>query len=205
MSSITIVGCGPGSKEYATLAALNVIRDSDMLIGAKRLIDEFVTDKHAVVFTTIEDTLKTIGNCKKKVAVLVTGDPVFFSLTSCIIREFGKISVSIIPGLSSITYAFGRMGIPWHDAAFMSAHKELPKNLNEFVKRCPKIGLLTSPKYSVEVLAGEIDPVSAVNRRFFVGQNLSYRDESLKEYKFEELKGLKTDPLSVLIITTMEQ
>jgi cobalt-precorrin-7 (C5)-methyltransferase len=206
MPSITIVGCGPGSRDYATGAALRAIAESEVIVGAQRLIDDFGGGKKALAFTSVEDTLRVLrDHTAKKVAVLVTGDPAFFSLTSCIINEMGKQQVSIVPGISSITYAFGKQGIPWHDAAFLSAHNVFPAKWNSIVTHFPKIGVLTSPKHSVSALAGMINSATARLRRFYVGQRLSYPDESLGEYAHAELCKLKTDTLSVLVITTLEE
>lgn len=60
MSSITVVGCGPGSVLYATGAALQAIAQADLLLGAQRLIEEFGGTKQVIVYTSVHKTLDTI-------------------------------------------------------------------------------------------------------------------------------------------------
>ena len=38
---ITIVGCGPGSQEYLTPAAIGAVEKADLLIGTERLLRLF--------------------------------------------------------------------------------------------------------------------------------------------------------------------
>ncbi len=206
MPAITIVGCGPGCRQYASQAALRAIANADVLVGAQRLIEEFGVGKKALAYTSVQDTLDTIrGNSDKNVAVLVTGDPGFYSITALIVREFCASAISIIPGISSITYAFGRLGIPWHDAVFMSAHKEVPADFVEKMAGCVKVGILTSPSYTPAILAQKIDPAVAASRLFFVGERLSYPDEKLCEYSIARVCEMAADELSVLIIVKNEE
>ena len=41
MSNLHIVGIGPGSKEYLTFKAFNIVESSDILIGSKRALELF--------------------------------------------------------------------------------------------------------------------------------------------------------------------
>ena len=38
---IVIVGCGPGSPEYLTAAAIRAVQEAEVLVGAQRLLDLF--------------------------------------------------------------------------------------------------------------------------------------------------------------------
>jgi precorrin-6y C5,15-methyltransferase (decarboxylating) CbiE subunit len=187
------------------MAALRAIADAAILIGAKRLIDEFGDGKNVVEYISIKETLQAIrDNTGKNVAVLVTGDPGFFSITALIIREFGYDSVKIIPGISSITYAFSRLGLSWHDAVFLSAHKEMPDNFEKIANVSRKIGILTSPRHNVLRCAMAIGVSTTMHFRFFVGVRLSYPDELLKECTIEQMRTIDTGDLSVLIAIRKE-
>ena len=204
--AITIVGCGPGSRKYASQAALEAIASATMLVGAQRLVDEFGAGKTALAYTTVKDTLETIRrNSKKKIAVLVTGDPGFFSITALIMRDFSAGGVSIVPGISSITYAFSRLGIAWHDAVFISAHKTIPVDFDQKVTASAKSGILTSPSHTPARLVAQLEHNIAAGRRYFLGERLSYPDEKLCEYNYAQICRIKADDLSVLIIVKNEE
>lgn len=186
-------------------AALEAIVKADILVGAQRLIDEFGAGKKAVAYTSVKDTLEAVrGNSDKNVAVLVTGDPGLFSITSLIVSEFTASGVSIIPGISSITYAFSRLGISWHDAVFISAHKSIPQDFDEKISSSAKLGILTSPSHTPATLAIAIGEKVAAERRFYVGERLSYPDEKLCEYNYEQVCRIIADELSVLIVVRQE-
>ena len=206
MKRITIVGCGPGSRLHATGSALQTIEQADVLIGARRLLDEFGKGKRSIPYRSVDDTLAILHTNKNEgVAVLVTGDPGFFSITACIIREFGIKNVTVVPGISSMTYAFSRLGIPWQDALFLSAHKEMPPDFSNTISVSKKIGILTSPIYTVSRCAAAMRLTNPARYRFFVGMRLSYPDENLGEYAFEKVCGMDTGDLSVLIVLQREE
>jgi precorrin-6y C5,15-methyltransferase (decarboxylating) CbiE subunit len=202
MSAVTIVGCGPGSRDYASAAALRAIAEADVVIGARRLIDELARQKTAYPFDGVARTLRRIREqAGKRIAVLVSGDPGFHSLTACIVRELGTAHVTIVPGISAMTYAFARLGLAWHEARLVSAHSTMPPDLTALVGAHGTVGILASPANPVSSLVAGIDPAVARNRRFVVCERLSYPDERLTDYAYEQVLGLRTDPLTVLIIT----
>ncbi len=206
MPSITIVGCGPGKKSYATPAAIKAIMKADLLIGARRLLNEFGNGKNSIAYDSVTGTIQSIKNNKdKKIAVLVSGDPGFYSLTSLIIKEFAKYKITVIPGICSLIYAFDRLCIPWQDARLLSAHKSLPDDLGLYISENHKLGILTSPQNNAAQLVRKIKKSVAKNYQFFVGQNLTYKNEELREYKYEELCSSSTAVLTVLIIIRKEK
>jgi precorrin-6y C5,15-methyltransferase (decarboxylating) CbiE subunit len=205
MPSITIVGCGPGSRSFASGAALEAIENAEVLIGAQRLLDEFTGSGNAIAYESVRETMQAIqDNQDKRTAVLVTGDPGLYSITSLIVKEFRFRQINIIPGISSITYAFSKLGIPWNDAVFVSAHKEQPADFSRKAAASAKLGVLTSPRYTPARLAALVEADTAATRRFYVGERLSYPDENLKEYTHQEACALEADDLSVLLITSRE-
>ena len=135
---ITIVGCGPGSPEYVTPAAIAAVEKADLLIGTERLVRLFSPrpTQSVVVNSTVEQALDAIEqrpDCKN-VAVLVTGDPGIFSLARLVIERFGREQCRVIPGISSVQAAFARLGLDWADTRILSAHKEDPDPDDSLVK-----------------------------------------------------------------------
>ncbi len=95
---ITIVGCGPGSPDYVTPAAIKAIAQADVLVGAQRLLDLFPEHRgeRILVDTEIGAVLDRVDEApaSKKIAVLVTGDPGLFSLSKRVIERFGRSALS---------------------------------------------------------------------------------------------------------------
>ncbi len=201
MHCLKIIGCGPGSKAYATSEALKAVSESDVVIGAERLLKEFCPEVPGFVFRSVQETIRIIDkNYDKRIGLLVTGDPGFYSLSDKIIKRYPFKDISVIPGISSVTYGFTKLGISWSDACFLSAHNEFPGDFNAVLDRCTKIGLLTSPKITPADIAASVTLHNRENLICYVCTRLSYPDESIVRHSIDKVIDLTTDPLAVLIM-----
>lgn len=117
---ITLVGAGPGSRGSMTLDAVEVVRSADRVLAFPRLKEslEFIR-KDIVEIRRISEVEDAVG--KDHLAVVVSGDPLFYGLAATLKRR--GISIDrIVPGLSSMQYAASKLQIPWHSMAFHSFH-----------------------------------------------------------------------------------
>lgn len=199
--SILIVGCGPGSLDYVTPAALQAIESSDLLIGARRLLDLFpsASAERVRVDTDVRTVLSTIEGFpdEKRIAVLVTGDPGLHSLAKIIVEHFGKESCKIIPGISSVQLAFARLGLDWSDVRIVSTHKENPV-IDYSLTNASKIAILGGRKEStkwVEQLAN-----LAGDYRIFICENLTLPNEIVHEVKVNELASIEVPSLTTFVL-----
>ncbi len=58
----------------------------------------------------------------RRVCVLASGDPGFFGIVRALSERFGAAGLAVHPAPSSVALAFARLGVPWDDAAVVSAH-----------------------------------------------------------------------------------
>ncbi len=117
---ITLVGAGPGSRGSMTLDAVEVVRSADRVLAFPRLKEslKFIRDD-IVEIRRISEVEDAVG--KDHLAVVVSGDPLFYGLAATLKRR--GISIDrIVPGLSSMQYAASKLQIPWHSMAFHSFH-----------------------------------------------------------------------------------
>jgi len=200
---ITIVGCGPGSPEYVTPAAIAAVEKADLVIGPERLLVLFASRplKSVVVNSSVEQVLDVIEqrtDCKN-IAVLVTGDPGIFSLARLVIERFGRKQCRVIPGISSIQAAFARIGLDWVDAKIISAHKEDPY-LDESSLKSDKIAVLLGRAGSLRWVADHIVENAPADRRIFIFENLTMDNESMRETRREELRDLHVSSRTVVLV-----
>lgn len=84
MHRIIIAGIGPGAREYITPAAYQAAADADILVAGKRNLAAFQElEKETYEFRSNSAALLSFINEKRKmkrVCVLVSGDPGFYSL-----------------------------------------------------------------------------------------------------------------------------
>ena len=119
---IKIVGTGPGHPDYITPKALQAIREAQVLIGARRLLRDYAQpgqecravgkDLNAV----LDYILKQPRH--KTIAVLVSGDPGFFSMARYLKSRLHWLDFEYIPGISSVQYMFCQLQQPWQEVPY---------------------------------------------------------------------------------------
>jgi cobalt-precorrin-7 (C5)-methyltransferase len=156
---ITIAGCGPGDPNYLTPAVVQAVDEAEVLVGAQRLLDLFPQHRGEKIRVglKIDAVLEAIaGRDRRKITVLVTGDPGLASLAQPVIRRFGRERCRIIPGISSIQVAFARLGLDWQDARIIDAHGKDPDLRDDVLNRTSKIAVLGGRPQSFEWLRREL-------------------------------------------------
>ncbi len=204
MNKIKVIGLGPGHKDYILPIAQNFIKESQVIIGGKRNIEniqDWVEGKEIYYIDRYLDKMIEFikRNSNKNIAIVVSGDTGFYSLLNYIKENLDE-KVEVITGISSIQYMFSKMGDVWNDAFISSVHgREL--DLSSIINEHNKIGLLTDSKYTPQRITEIIFQNSLENLEITVGENLSYENESIRTYEVEELmKEKKKFDINVVII-----
>lgn len=131
--TLYVVGTGPGSAEYMTVAAINALKNSDTIIGYKtylELIPEFLEGKEVVS----SEMMKEVDRCKKAleiaeqgktIALVCGGDPGIYAMAGLVFELAQKsentCKIEILPGLAAVNSCAARLGAPlMHDFAAVS-------------------------------------------------------------------------------------
>ncbi|WP_243744695.1 precorrin-6y C5,15-methyltransferase (decarboxylating) subunit CbiE [Streptomyces hainanensis] len=80
-----------------------------------------------------------------RVAVLASGDPGFFGVVRALAERFGPDALDVRPSVPAVAVAFARIGLPWDDAAVVSAHGRDPATALHVCRAHPKTAVLTGP------------------------------------------------------------
>ena len=180
---ITIAGCGPGALEYVTPAALHAIEQAEVLVGARRLLETFprVAAERIVVGADVHKALdamaKHVG--RRRIVVLVTGDPGLCSLARPVIRRFGRGACRVIPGISSVHAAFASLGIDWFGARILSAHDHAPDLDPALLAVEDKLAVLAGNPANAAWVSALAAALTATHD-LFVCENLTLADESVR-------------------------
>jgi len=206
VNKVTIVGCGPGSKKFITGYAMQQIINAEVLIGSRRLLSLFpdgdadtyvLSNNYKLLITRIVSLSKK----KKKVVVLVSGDPGFFSYSKLIVDKLGVEKCEVIPGISSVQMAFAKIGRTWNDACFMSLHGRSAK-LASVVKKITdneKVAVLTDNSNNVKLIAKKLLETGVKERKIFVCENLSLEEERIREFDVSSILKIRVSDLNVII------
>ncbi len=200
---MTIVGCGPGSADYLTVAGRKAINNATVLVGSPGMLERYgAASQRQIRFgTDIEVVLEEIDGIRReeKVAVLVSGDPGLCSLAAPVLRRFGKDECNVIPGISSIQLAFARLGLDWLDARILSAHKEIPALTQEDISRAGNIAILAGHRRSQPWIA-ELAQAFEHERSIVVCENMSMQDERIRRVSVAEFRSLDLSTRTIVLL-----
>jgi len=179
---IKIVGTGPGHPDYITPVALQAIREAQVLIGGRRLLRDYAQPQQEcrAVDKDLAAVLDYILNqpLNKKIAVLVSGDPGFFSISRYLKTRLNWLDFEFIPGISSVQYMFAKLQEPWQEVPFYSVHGRQGEELVKWAASAPVVALLTGGAWSPQAVAQSLME-KMPDLRAAIGVNLSYPDEKL--------------------------
>ena len=148
------------------------------------------------------------GLSRGNVAVLASGDPLFFGIGKRLVERFGAERVRVRPALSSLQLAASRFKIPWNDLPVLSLHGRTAAGAAARILRRERVFCLTDPDNSPDALARMlIDRLAAcgadeilAGMRMRVAENLGLADERLVAGTLAEMAAQRFAPLNVVLI-----
>ncbi len=128
-----MVGIGPGSREHMSTRAIEVLKESDCIIGYKtyiNLIKEFVEGTELIssgMRAEIDRAILAIERVKsgKVVSVISSGDPGVYGMAGLVLEVVRnsnhRVPVEVVPGIPSENAASALLGAPlMHDHVTIS-------------------------------------------------------------------------------------
>jgi precorrin-6B C5,15-methyltransferase / cobalt-precorrin-6B C5,C15-methyltransferase len=148
----------------------------------------------------LTDVLDALERERGGVCVLASGDPGFFGIVRVLAEHFGPERLDVHPAPSSVSLAFARLGLPWDDAAVISAHGRPLDEAARRAARHPKVAVLVAPDAPPEALGQELRALGASHRRAAVCSRLGEPEERVDVLTLEQLAGRSFDPMSVVVL-----
>lgn len=197
----SVVGIGPGKREWMTFAAQEAISSADCLIGAKRMLEAARPDQTVFEAVSPDAIVETIKEHKEfsRFAVLMSGDVGFYSGAKKLLPKLDFCEVSVIPGVSSMAYLCAKAGVSYEDTAAVSLHGR-DAGIVPAVRRNRSVFALVGGENGAGKLVRELNAAGLGEVRVIVGERLGYDDESITRGSAGELAEKDFDPLSALLI-----
>ena len=181
---IIVVGIGPGSEEYITLAALRVIHSAKFLVGGRRALEKFSAPNQITCAIT-RDLDAPINFIREKillgeVVVMVSGDPGYYSMLDLLRKNFPPEEIEVIPSISAMQLAFAKLALSWHDATLLSFHGRQPAREALQFSAGKILGLLTDAEFNSKTISELLmDCGWNKNSSVTICARLSYSDEKI--------------------------
>ncbi|MBO8168282.1 MAG: precorrin-6y C5,15-methyltransferase (decarboxylating) subunit CbiE [Thermoanaerobacteraceae bacterium] len=200
---IKVIGVGPGHEDYLTPAARKAAEQADCLVGGRRALRLFAhLGKETYLIdgnlSWLVEKLVQLWEDNRKVAVLVTGDPGFYSLSAYLKKHFPAEQLEFIPGISSVQVAFARIKRSWQDVRFVSVHGRPLEELREVVHPGQTVVILTdnnhTPRIVAEYLRGKVEG----DPRVFICDSLTEPEETVVETRLSRVDQELTNSVMVI-------
>lgn len=210
MSKLYIVGVGPGSAEYITIAGKNAVKNADITIGSQRAMDLFSEANEKIVFNVknlTEHLEKAILMAEegKSVCLLSTGDPGFSGLLKPVKRiikkyECKNVELEVIPGISSLQLCAARLEISWDEVDILTYHGR--ENSTDVINILDNgRATIMLPSRSVADMASFLmDNGVDGDRKVVVCERLSYPEEKIVETTICEVVNSEFTYMCIMVI-----
>ncbi len=215
MGKVYVVGVGPGSPEYITDKAKQVIAKSDIVIGYKHSLDVIRNllngkDVRQITLKTQEEVYRDVArNLKDRTcSVTFTGDPDFSEseIVDRLIEIFGD--VEIIPGISSIQVAASKSKVPIDKSVLVTFHvtgniEKEKAMLLEAVKDARNVIMLPRPWDFMPVDVAEFLKQNGVDTNKFnvdIYEFLTLSNEKVTKSRLSEILKREYSDLCVMVI-----
>ncbi len=203
---VILAGMGMGSHGTMTVEAAEACREADAVLGADRML-EYPRSLGKPVFASYKnDELKAYIDSHpeyRKVVILLSGDIGFYSGAKKLLRCLEGYPVKTMPGISSVVYFCGRLGISWEDVKLLSLHGK-EGNMVGAVARNRKVFALTGGTDGVSRICRQFVEYGLSHVTVYVGERLSYPDERITQGSPAELAEQTFDSLCVVLVENPE-
>jgi precorrin-6Y C5,15-methyltransferase (decarboxylating) len=174
----------------------------------RHLVNRIAIDQIAIA--PIKEMLFSLAVALEQgdVAVLASGDPLFFGIGRTLLDRFGAERLRIFPALSAVQLACARFKIPWDDLLLLSLHGREPGELAGRILPHARVLLFTDHRNSPNRVAAELMRVLQKHRdsqrlariRVRVAENLALDDEQLSIGSLAEIAGRNFSALNMMLI-----
>src|SRR4051812_40812058 len=201
---VPVIGIGPDGLAGLTARSRELVTAAEMVFGsdtALRLLPELTAERVRIgsdLPVVVEKLRANLG--KKRLAVVATGDPLFYGTARYLCEKAGAENFDVLPHVSSMQLAFARIKESWEDAYLTDLSARPLDDVIDRIRTVETVGLFTSETYhparvARELLARGIDYFTAV-----VCENLGGRDERITRGELSDVRDMTFDPLNILIL-----
>lgn len=200
MRRFTIIGAGTGSTEGLTGEAKAALLAADCALGTQRLADSLRGLREVEVCPFSELAERALTTEAAHTALLVSGDPGFFSAAQSLRRELAPAGeVETLCGVSSLQAFCALLGERWDDALCLSLHGRAGSLLGA-VSYHPKVFALTGGEQRADTLCRELTAAGLGDVPVSVGENLGTAKARVFQGTAAQAAELPCGNLAVLLV-----
>lgn len=174
---------------------------AELVVAGRRHLDALaVPEDRRLVLGPLEPAIERLADFSDEgnALVVASGDPLFFGVVRRL-RARG-LRPTVVPAVSAVTAAFAAIGLPWEDAAVVSAHgRSLAPALN-VARANDKVAVFTSTAHGVRELAAGL---VGLQRWFVVAERLGEPDQRVQVLSADD--AARTRPREPNVVLVLAQ
>lgn len=145
-----------------------------------------------------------LNHVGRRIALLASGDPLFYGISSTLLRHFSSEHLVFHPNISSVQAAFARLGRPWQSAHIVSVHGRPLASLRGVLQGNRLYALLTDRESSPTAIAQLLVNVGFGESGLWVAEDLGMPEERFRHFRAGDLvnSAIEFSPLNVVIVET---
>lgn len=123
MNELIIIGGGSGNSDYIIPAAVREAENADCVIASERFL-KLLNCRNTLPLKNIDKLLEDLPDIlgRGSTAVIVSGDPLMYSLCRTVTDRYPDMKTRVIPGIGSLQLLGSAFGITMENARIISIH-----------------------------------------------------------------------------------
>lgn len=209
---IALVGIGMGTGDFLTAEAREILCQSEVIIGAKRMAESVskmlrtvrTGEQEVYISYNPEDIRDYIDSHPEytRIAIALSGDTGFYSGAKKLLSVLPE-DTRVIPGISSVVFFASRLKTSWDDIYCSSLHGK-QENVIGLLKKHPRIFLLLGKSSDAGTLCRKLNDYGMGDVKVSIGENLGYETERITTARAKALMDIQTDALCVCLLEREE-
>jgi precorrin-6B C5,15-methyltransferase / cobalt-precorrin-6B C5,C15-methyltransferase len=158
-ATMTVVGIGADGWAGLPEASRQVLRSAEVILGSRRQLDLLTWDvpgERLAWPSPLRPALPSLfeAHRDRRIAVLASGDPMFFGIGTTLVKRFGADRVRVLPHPSSVSLACARLGWPVEETDVISLVGRPLELLNAVLQPGRRVLVLGGDPSTVGALLG---------------------------------------------------
>jgi precorrin-6Y C5,15-methyltransferase (decarboxylating) len=202
---IHIIGVGSDGLAGLTGRARELLLSAEVVFGSHavlELLPELRAERRELGTELPEVTASLAALAgKKRIAIVVSGDPLFYGVARYLCDRLGKENFDVLPHVSTMQEAFARVKETWEEAFLTNLATHPLESVLDRIRVAETVGLFTSESEGPAEVARQLLARGLDYFRAFVCENLGGPHERVTQGELAEIAGMDFDSLNVLILT----
>lgn len=203
MYELILVGGGSGNSDYLLPVAKKELEKTDFVIASERFL-EIINVKNPIPLKNVYAQLEQVSDLLEQgsVAIVVSGDPLLYSLLKTVQNNMPDIKIRVLPGIGSLQLLGCRFGLTMENAKIMSIHGRECRagEIAYAVSENETVFFFCSAAQGSKEIAQALIDYNITDVEIYVGAYLTYQNEELFHGTPEEILNMENRTLCVAAV-----